>query len=266
MSAPAGTVYYTTNGWTRGCPSQGRWLRGARFCSRKSAGAAKGRGSKRGRWRGRMERAERGGVCGGGDRSAAAHHGDHVSSGGWGGYEYVELENVSSVPVDLSGMSFEGWSFGLRKESVVGEWGGWCWLRQVRWRLRSGILGWWCGGGMGSAGQRGERLALKDRNGRTVVSVDYRDGGGWAEGRWWRAVVGDDRCAGDPDDPANWQASGGGRIAGGRLQRGGGGAGVAERSDGGECVSGRPGDQLFGLGGIIQSWRQRGEFGGMEFE
>ena len=129
-----------------------------------------------------MERAERGGVCGGGDRSAAAHHGDHVSSGGWGGYEYVELENVSSVPVDLSGMSFEGWSFGLRKESVVGEWGGWCWSEASPLAFAQrypGVVVW---GGMGSAGQRGERLALKDRNGRTVVSVDYRDGGGWAEG------------------------------------------------------------------------------------
>ena len=39
----------------------------------------------------------------------------------------------------------------------------------------------------GSLSNRGERLALIDRNGETVLSVDYDDGGSWpseADGEW----------------------------------------------------------------------------------
>jgi hypothetical protein len=54
----------------------------------------------------------------------------------------------------------------------------------------------------------GERIALYSADGRLITSVDYDDGGGWpaaADGDGYSLEVIDPH--GDPDAPANWQAS-----------------------------------------------------------
>ena len=60
----------------------------------------------------------------------------------------------------------------------------------------------------GNLSNRGERLALIDRNGETVISVDYNDGGNWpseADGDGYSLVLSNQD--GDPDAPANWRLS-----------------------------------------------------------
>ena len=60
----------------------------------------------------------------------------------------------------------------------------------------------------GSLSNKGERLALLDRNGETVLSVDYDDGGSWPsspDGDGYSLVL--SNPDGDPDSPANWRAS-----------------------------------------------------------
>ena len=59
----------------------------------------------------------------------------------------------------------------------------------------------------GNLANGGERIALLDQLGNTVISVDYSNGGGWpaaADGGGWALEISNPN--GDPDDPANWRA------------------------------------------------------------
>lgn len=125
-------------------------------------------------------------------------------------YEFVELENTSSTSVDLSGMYFGGITFTFLEGTTL-EAG----TRLVlgsntatnSWKTRyPGVTaaGWFAG----NLSNGGERIELFDADGTLITSVDYGDGGGWPEaadgaGRSLEVID----ANGDPDDPGNWQAS-----------------------------------------------------------
>lgn len=125
-------------------------------------------------------------------------------------YEFVELLNDSPLPLDVGGVSFEGLDFRFPNDTVLAP--------NARLVLASDagpaafaqrypgvtVFGWFGG----SLSNSGERLALLDKHGRTIESVTYADGGGWAD-----AADGEGPSlerldpAQDPDDPAQWMAS-----------------------------------------------------------
>lgn len=125
-------------------------------------------------------------------------------------HEFIELQNTSGAAVDLSGMYFDGITFTFNQGTILpGN------ARLVlgsntdtnAWKAQyPGVnpVGWF-GGNLNNAG---ERITLFDTTGNIITSLDYSDGGGWPT-----AADGDGRSLevlnanGDPDDPANWQAS-----------------------------------------------------------
>jgi hypothetical protein len=125
-------------------------------------------------------------------------------------YEFVELKNTGGFSVDLSGMKLAGAGYFFPLETRLGA-------GEVM-ILASGqnpsafaarypgvaVSGYFSG----RLSDGGERLALIDRHGNTVLSVTYRPGSGWpapANGGGHSLEVIDPD--GDPNDPANWRAS-----------------------------------------------------------
>ncbi|MBT5311615.1 MAG: hypothetical protein HOL38_08535, partial [Verrucomicrobia bacterium] len=113
--------------------------------------------------------------------------------------------------VDLSGFSFDGITFRFAEDSESLDAGMYLLLvndaNVTAFRARhpgvrlDGLY-------EGSLSNKGERLALLDRNGETVLSVDYDDGGAWPsspDGDGYSLVL--SNPDGDPDSPANWRAS-----------------------------------------------------------
>ena len=126
-------------------------------------------------------------------------------------FEYIELQNVGDTEVDLSGFSFEGITFRFAENSLPLATDSYLLLvndANVE-AFRARYPGVRVGGLYeDSLSNRGERLALIDRNGETVLSADYDDGGSWpseADGNGHSLVL--DNPDGDPDSPANWHAS-----------------------------------------------------------
>ena len=126
-------------------------------------------------------------------------------------FEYIELQNVGDTEEDLSGFSFEGITFRFAENSPPLAAGAYLLLvndaNVQAFRARypgvrvSGLY-------EGRLSNKGERLALVDRNGETVLSVDYDDGGAWPsepDGDGYSLVF--SQPEGDPDSPANWRAS-----------------------------------------------------------
>ena len=125
-------------------------------------------------------------------------------------YEFIELQNIGSAPVDLSGMYFEGVTYTFPSFSTLA--GG------ARLVLASDfnpgafaarypgatVFGYFSQ----NLNNGGERVALKDPLGNIITSVDYQDGGGWpvaADGGGYSLE--NINPFGDPDDPATWRAS-----------------------------------------------------------
>ena len=126
-------------------------------------------------------------------------------------FEFVELQNVGDSELNLSGYSLDGISFRFAEGSPPLSPGTRLLLvndANVE-AFRSRYPGVRIGGLYeGSLSNRGERLALVDRNGETVLSVDYKDRGAWpseADGDGYSLVL--VNADGDPDAPANWRAS-----------------------------------------------------------
>ena len=95
-------------------------------------------------------------------------------------FEFVELQNVGDSELNLSGYSLDGVSFRFAEGSPPLAAGTRLLLvndANVE-AFRSRYPGVRIGGLYeGSLSNRGERLALIDRNGETVLSVDYKDRG-----------------------------------------------------------------------------------------
>jgi hypothetical protein len=125
-------------------------------------------------------------------------------------YEFIELQNVSSAPLDLSGMRFEGIDFAFSPGSILP---GKAVLvlssdaNPAAFATRYPKSKVW-GAFKGALSNGGERLVLKDRQDRIVAAVQYQDAGSWspqADGGGYSLEIIDP--AGDADDPANWRAS-----------------------------------------------------------
>lgn len=125
-------------------------------------------------------------------------------------YEFIELLNPSASPVNLSGWYFNGLTHIFAQGTILNPG-----TRLIlgantdtnAWQLRypgANPAGWFSG----SLNNAGERLELFDAAGRLITSVDYLDTDGWP-----RAADGLGNSLeqlnpnGDPNSPANWQAS-----------------------------------------------------------
>lgn len=125
-------------------------------------------------------------------------------------YEFIELANLSLLPVDLGGVSLEGVTF--RFPAGVTLAGG---ARVVLAADASpaafaarypgvSVAGYFSG----ALANSGERLAILDRAGRTVTAVTFSDGAGWpAEADGKGATLELIPGALNPNDPAGWRAS-----------------------------------------------------------
>ena len=130
---------------------------------------------------------------------------------GGNAFEFLELQNIGDTEVDLSGFSFDGITFRFAEDSESLDAGMYLLLvndaNVTAFRARhpgvrlDGLY-------EGSLSNKGERLALLDRNGETVLSVDYDDDGAWPsspDGDGYSLVL--SNPDGDPDSPANWRTS-----------------------------------------------------------
>ena len=127
------------------------------------------------------------------------------------GYEYLELRNTGTLPVDLSGYSFAGIQFRFPSPFPLLSAGEVILLANdsrpsdFAARYPNAKVGGWFSGSLDNGG---ERLALLDSSGRLVASVTYGDGPPWptaSDGLGSSLEIRDPQ--GDPNDPANWQAS-----------------------------------------------------------
>jgi hypothetical protein len=125
-------------------------------------------------------------------------------------YEFIELQNIGGAAVDLSGMMFDGINYTFLLGSSLAPGARLVLASDIDPRAFTnrypGVAVF--GNFGGNLNNGGERIALLDRFGNIITSVDYRDGGGWpiaADGRGSSLEVIDP--AGDPDDAANWRAS-----------------------------------------------------------
>jgi hypothetical protein len=140
---------------------------------------------------------------------------------GGNAYEFIELQNTGATPVDLGGWYFEGVDFyfplgtvlNAGDRRVLGNNDGQATAFATRYPGVK-VLGWF-GGSLDNAG---ERIALKDASGRTIVSVDYDDAAPWPTtpdgGGYSLEMIepnGDPNQIidpnGDPDSSVNWKAS-----------------------------------------------------------
>lgn len=125
-------------------------------------------------------------------------------------YEFLELQNLGSVSVDISGFSFSGITYIFPSGSAIGPAevmvlasgaNPSAWANRYPGVVPAGYYS-------GALDNSGERIALLDQNGNTVTSVTYSPTNGWptaADGAGYSLEV--INPVGDPNDPANWRAS-----------------------------------------------------------
>jgi hypothetical protein len=125
-------------------------------------------------------------------------------------FEFIELKNVSTVPLDLSGARFcRGISYSFPVMTIL-EPGKFVVLASDRARFveRYGFSAF--GQYDGFLDNAGERLALVNANDDTVLSIRYNDKAPWPtapDGEGYSLVPKDRNPVGDQSDPAGWQAS-----------------------------------------------------------
>ena len=129
---------------------------------------------------------------------------------GGNAYEFLELQNVGALPVDVSGFNFEGVTFLIPNGTIIPP-GGVLLLAnstspsQFATRYPGvSVFGHYTG----NLDNGGERIAILDRNGQVVTAVHYDDEDGWPtapDGGGYSLEIIDTN--GDPNAPANWRAS-----------------------------------------------------------
>lgn len=126
-------------------------------------------------------------------------------------FEFIELANTGTSPLDVAGFSFDGIEFRFPEPHPLMSPG-------ARWVIANDmdpadftarypnvtVMGWFDG----SLRNSGERIEVLDRSGKVVASVEYSDLPPWPtepdEGQGSLELV-DPRS--DPSDPAAWRAS-----------------------------------------------------------
>lgn len=125
-------------------------------------------------------------------------------------FEFLEIQNVGALPLDIGGFSFQGINFVVPIGTVL-QAGAVLSLAnnsspaQFAARYPSAMVFGYFAGNLANGG---ERIAILDGNGRTVTAVHYDDENGWPtapDGDGFSLEVIDAR--GDPNAPDNWRAS-----------------------------------------------------------
>lgn len=123
-------------------------------------------------------------------------------------YQYLELKNFGPTTLDLTGWSISGISFAFPVGSTIAPGAviviasG---VNPAAFTARYpgvNVAAWFSG----KLAQTGERIAIKDALGRTVFAVNYSNTTGWPVPPTGYSIEINDP-AGDPDDPANWRLS-----------------------------------------------------------
>jgi hypothetical protein len=125
-------------------------------------------------------------------------------------YEFLEVQNVGALPLDIGGFSFQGITY-IFPDGTVLQPGAVLLLANsanpsaFATRYPSAVV---FGYFTDNLSNGGERIAILDRNGQTVIAVHYDDEDGWLTapdgGGYSLEII--DPC-GDPNAPANWRAS-----------------------------------------------------------
>ncbi len=129
---------------------------------------------------------------------------------GGGAFEFIELVNYGTTPVDVSGMVFSGINFTFPTTTILqpgarivlsSDANTAAFAQRYPGVAVAGTFG-------GALNNAGEEIALVDRAGNTMLSVTYGGAGLWpieANGGGYSLVL--SNASGDPDDPLNWRAS-----------------------------------------------------------
>jgi CotH kinase protein/Chitobiase/beta-hexosaminidase C-terminal domain len=133
------------------------------------------------------------------------------------GFEYVELMNISSNHIDLSGVNFgAGLDFQFDDGALIRDLAAGQRVLIVKKRDAFALR---YGGGLPVAGEflnlsglsnGGERLQILDKNGATIKDFAYNDKAPWpltADGEGPALVLRQPLANPDHNDPANWRAS-----------------------------------------------------------
>jgi hypothetical protein len=125
-------------------------------------------------------------------------------------YEFIELQNTGTLSLDVGGFSFQGVNCVIPDGTTIPAGATVVFSSAASTNAFAGrypsvaVFGTFTG----TLDNGGERLAILDRNGQTVTAVHYDDAGGWpkaADGGGGSLEIIDPR--GDPNAPANWRAS-----------------------------------------------------------
>jgi hypothetical protein len=209
ISAPVGTIYYTTNGadprvyGTGAVSPDARIYTGA--ITLNNSMTVKARVSN-GEWSALCEADFTVGEIGSPLRITEIMY----NPTGGNNFEFIEVQNTGGNPLDVSGFTFQGITYAFPATTLIPP-GGVLLLANsanpsaVASRYPGAVV---FGYFSGSLDNGGERIAILDGNGQTVTAVHYDDENGWptaADGGGYSLEVIDP--LGDPNAPANWRAS-----------------------------------------------------------
>lgn len=125
-------------------------------------------------------------------------------------YEFIEIQNVGALPLDIGGFSFQGITSVIPDNTILQP-GAVLLLANnanpaqfaARYPAAS-VFGYFAG----TFANGGERIAILDRDLKTVIAVHYDDENGWPttpDGGGYSLEIINPR--GNPNAPANWRAS-----------------------------------------------------------
>jgi hypothetical protein len=124
--------------------------------------------------------------------------------------EFLEVQNIGTAPLDVSGFSFQGINFTFPNGTIIQP-GAVLLLANnaspsaFATRYPGVTVFGYYGGNLNNGG---ERIAILDRNGQVVTEVTYNNAGGWptaADGGGYSIELIDPYA--DLNSPANWRAS-----------------------------------------------------------
>jgi hypothetical protein len=210
MSAPSGTIYYTTNGTDPRVYGSGAVTGVARIYTNavrlNSSMVVKARALSGSTWSALCEGTFTVGEVGVPLRITEIMY----NPPGGNAYDFIEVRNIGVLPLDVSGFSFSGITYLFPSGTILAA-------GEVRVLANSAnptafaarypgvsVSGYFSD----NLSNGGERIAIYDAYGRLVTAVNYDDEAGWptaADGGGYSLEVIDPRA--DADAPANWRAS-----------------------------------------------------------
>lgn len=125
-------------------------------------------------------------------------------------YEFIEIQNVGALPLDIGGFSLQGVTFIVPDNTILAPGAVLLLANNANPSLfatrypSAMVFGYYAG----NLANGGERVAILDGNLQTVIAVHYDDEDGWPaspDGGGFSLEIIDPR--GDPNAPANWRAS-----------------------------------------------------------